>query len=262
MIDLLRAEWRKMAGNRWVAGLLVWIFPVGAVALSVVLLLFVLFSDQVRAEVAASPLVWTDQAVAAVGFLNNQFGRLFFIAFAVVVFAGEYQWGTWKNIVPRSRRTRLILAKLLTLGVFILTALLLMALFWVLGRIVVTLVAGGSVTPTLSNADLGSFGRDLLLQAAVAYAAVLIVSSQAALVAMLLRSVIWGMLVGVGVTLVEPLLLVIAFVATQLFERPAYSWILRVTPMYNLDNITSWITFGNPTSMVQLMSSLGEPLPL
>ena len=61
-------------------------------------------------------MMWTDTFMASWGFANNLFGRMFLLGFTAVTFAGEYQWGTWKNIIPRQRRSLLIMAKFINLG--------------------------------------------------------------------------------------------------------------------------------------------------
>ena len=40
--------------------------------------------------------------------MAGYFVRVLPIVFCAGVFAGEFSWGTWKNIVPRSRRSGLI----------------------------------------------------------------------------------------------------------------------------------------------------------
>ena len=69
MIDILRAEWQKVIGNRWTTGLLIWIFPVGALAMVGFMSLFALFSPGYRNNV--TPLFWTDNFMTPWSFANN-----------------------------------------------------------------------------------------------------------------------------------------------------------------------------------------------
>ncbi len=87
-------------------------------------------------------------------FANNLFGHTFLLGFTAVTFAGEYQWGTWKNIVPRQRRSLLIIAKFINLGVLILIAFGLMSLILGLGQGLLTRMAGVPYGPEVTSAQL------------------------------------------------------------------------------------------------------------
>jgi hypothetical protein len=257
MISLLRAEWRKTVGNRWVTGLLVWIFPLGALGLTLLAGLIALLSSGMRELILANPMNWTSQATSAIGFFNNQLGRTFMIALSVVVFAGEYQWGTWKNIIPRRRRTSLILAKVVTLALLYLAAMLAMVFFWTVGQVVIVLLLGGQVIPALSGAVLLAFAGDLLAQGAIVYLAVLVIAGQAALVAMVVRSILAGMLVGIGITLVEPIFMAVSVVVAGILDAPWMTLPMRIMPLYNFDNLTAWATGGGPAMAADLAAQAG-----
>jgi hypothetical protein len=55
MRDMFRAEWLKIAGNRWVAGCLVWIFPIGAAVLVVVAALIFASKQRMSATTGIFP---------------------------------------------------------------------------------------------------------------------------------------------------------------------------------------------------------------
>ena len=142
MRNLFRAEWIKIAGNRWVAGCLIWIFPLGAVAFLVLAGLVLALSSSARAGLRQDDaILWTEQAISMWNFPNNPVGRLILLGFTAVVFAGEYQWQTWKNVVPRNRRAALILIKFLALGVFVVLAFSLMSALWTAGWAVLARIA-------------------------------------------------------------------------------------------------------------------------
>ncbi len=63
-----------------------------------------------------------------IAFPGNILGRLLPLAFMAVMFAGEYQWGTLRQIVPRSRRSSLILAKVATTTFIVLLSYILTSL--------------------------------------------------------------------------------------------------------------------------------------
>ncbi len=119
-MSLLRAEWKKATGNLLSTGFLVWIVPVGILTLYVLGFLVYLVSDDPTAvgivRVTAESLMASVTGVWSpiIAFPGNILGRLLPLAFMAVLFAGEYQWGTLRQIVPRSRRSSLILAKVAT----------------------------------------------------------------------------------------------------------------------------------------------------
>lgn len=133
MHSTLTAEWRKLLGHTKAVSFLVWIYPIGALVLVVLIdILPGLFIEQVRELTAASPPLWTDDLLsvwnALNGFPGGTFLRMPYLAFIAIAFAGEYQWGTWKNIVPRQSRTALILSKFMVLGLLMLISMTLTSL--------------------------------------------------------------------------------------------------------------------------------------
>jgi len=103
------------------------------VAFTVVLSIILALSDSARASFAADTMTWTETLVGAWSFLNNPLGRLLLIGFTAVMFAGEYQWQTWKNLIPRNRRVALILIKFLALSAFVVVAFALMSVLLAAG---------------------------------------------------------------------------------------------------------------------------------
>jgi ABC-2 type transport system permease protein len=106
---LFRAEWRKITGNRWATGCMIWIVPALAVLGIALGLLTAVLSSDFQTSLNDGPATWTQMAVIAWLIPINPLGRLLLIGFTAVLFAGEYQWNTWKVIVPRSQRVPLIL---------------------------------------------------------------------------------------------------------------------------------------------------------
>jgi ABC-2 type transport system permease protein len=109
MTQALAAEWLKLTKNRW-ATFWAWGFvPV------LTLMLGVLMETVSRATpggamlAAAAPISSTLDGLASYG---NIFLRLFPIAGAATLFAGEYRWETWRSILPRNERASIMRAKL------------------------------------------------------------------------------------------------------------------------------------------------------
>ena len=241
MINLFRAEWVKIAGNRWVAGCLVWIFPVGALAFMIVVGVIMALSSTAREQFFDAPAQWTEQAVAVWNIPNNPLGRLVLLGFTAVVFAGEYQWQTWKNVVPRNRRSLLIVIKFLALGAFIVTAFVLMSILWTVGTGVLSRIAGMPYGPTLTGDVLADFAGDYALAVALAFTSTIIAAGYAALAGMLTRSILGGVLVGFAITFVENLLAPVLALIGLLLDIPRIVHLYRLTPGYNLLNVSSWI---------------------
>lgn len=241
MIELFRAEWLKIAGNRWVAGCLVWIFPVGALAFMIVVGVIMALSSTAREGFFDAPEQWTEQAIAVWNIPNNPLGRLVLLGFTAVVFAGEYQWQTWKNVVPRNRRSLLILVKFVALGAFIVTAFVLMSILWAVGTGVLSRIAGVPYGPSLTGDVLADFAGDYALAAALAFTSTIIAAGYAALAGMLTRSILGGVLVGFAITFAENLLAPVLALIGLLLDIPRIVHLYRLTPGYNLLNVSSWI---------------------
>ncbi len=239
MVEILRAEWQKMAGNRWTTGLLIWIFPVGAFGLVVGLSLLALFSPNFREN--TRPLLWTDTFMVAWEFVNNLFGRTFLLGFTAVTFAGEYQWGTWKNIVPRQRRSLLLLAKFINLCVLILIAFGLMSLIFGFGYAILSRIAGIPYGPEVTGEIVRDFLGDYALQTTLTFVSILIASIVAALSAMLMQSILGGVMVGIGASLIEPLIIPLNESFAHLFNTPFFLHLSRFSPYYSIANVHAWV---------------------
>jgi hypothetical protein len=250
MRDLFRAEWIKIAGNRWVAGCLIWIFPIMAVAFMVVAALILGLSPSARASAQEDGIPkWTDAAVSIWEIPTNPFGRLILLGFAAVVFAGEYQWSTWKNIIPRNQRLVLLLTKFYTLGVFVVVAFVLMSIIWVIGWGVLAQIAGADYGPSVTGRVLSDFAEDYSLQASLTFTSTVIAAGYAALAGMLTRSILGGVLVSFGITLVEGTMILGLMFIGWLVDMPRLVHVYQYMPFYNIANVTSWVNENVPLDM-------------
>ncbi len=242
MRDLFRAEWLKIAGNRWVSGCLIWIFPIAAFALLVVFALILALSSGARDGFRQDDsTLWTNNAIGVWNLANNPVGRLLLLGFTAVMFAGEYQWQTWKNIVPRNRRVALIMIKFLALGVFVVVAFVLMSIIWTLGWGVLCQIANVSYGPKITSDVLSDFAGDYALAVALAFTSTLIAAGYAAAAAMLTRSILGGVLVGFGLTFAEYLSIGALVLIGYFLDIPRVVHLYRLTPGYNLLNVASWL---------------------
>jgi ABC-type transport system involved in multi-copper enzyme maturation permease subunit len=258
MLNLFRAEWVKITGNRWVVGCLIWIFPLAAVAFIIFAAFVFTLSTTARHQFAAETIQWTDQMIGVWAIPNNPLGRLLLIGFTAVMFAGEYQWSTWKNTIPRNQRVALILVKFVTLGILVVVAFTLMSIIMLVGIGFFVLITGGTYGPPITGSEvLTDFAGDYLFQAALAFTSTMIAAGYSALAAMLTRSILGGALVGIGVALIENLLFVGLMLIAYFLDLPQVLQLYRFTPAYNLININEWI-INNHASIAEFPYRTGE----
>lgn len=239
MVDVLHAEWQKMVGNRWTIGFLIWIFPVGALGIVVGLSLMALLNPSSRDNLYL--LMWTDAFMAPWSFINNVFGQMFLLGFTAVTFAGEFQWGTWKNIVPRQRRGLLIISKFINLGVLILITFILTSLIFGFGYGILSTIAGEPYGPEMTGEILREFLGDYTLEATLAFVSISITSVYAALAAILMRSILGGVMVGIGISFADPVLFTFSLWLSRVLDRAFFLNLARISPFYNIENIKSWV---------------------
>jgi ABC-2 type transport system permease protein len=107
--EAFSAEWLKLTKNRW-AAFWAWGFvPVLTLAFGVLLETFSRATPGGAILGYAAPV---STALDGLGSYGNIFFRLFPIAGAATLFAGEYRWETWRAILPRNERATIMLAKL------------------------------------------------------------------------------------------------------------------------------------------------------
>ena len=241
MMNLIRAEWIKASGNRWVAGCLIWIFPAAAIGFIVVMVPMVALFSPAR-ESFSGTYRWTEQAIGAWASMNNPFGRLLLLGFTAVMFAGEYQWNTWKNTVPRNRRLTLIVFKYFTLGAMVVCAFVVTSGLIALGVGLVVTIAGGTYGPGLTREVLADFAGDYALEAALMFTSTLIAAGYAALAAIFTRSILGSIVTAFAAAFLENLSVAGLMLAAFFLKIPSILQLYRVTPGYNLLNVNAWVT--------------------
>ena len=262
--SLARAEWNKIAGNRMVTLFMIWIFPLAAAAGTVVLWVLALASPMGRALFRSGALVielWAQIIPEVWNLPNSWLGRMLLVGFAAFVFAGEYQWRTWKNLIPRRQRTALILAKFVVVGAFVLLAFVLATAILSLGMGVAMGLAGGALS-SLPGDRLAGLTTDSVLQAIVTLLSATIAAGYAALAGMYTRSILGGVLVGLGATGGEQFLLLALAQLGEWLKEPRILELYRITPSYNVANSVSWINDGSPTMMLFGLAADSLPFSL
>lgn len=246
---LFRAEWYKITGHRWATGCMIWIFPALAVLITLLGLLFAALSSSFRNGINQDPALWTEIAIVPWVIPNNPLGRMLLLGFTAVLFAGEYQWNTWKVIVPRSQRVPLILVKFFAVALFVVFAFTLMSILLTLGLGLVSLVIGASYGPALEGDVLADFAEDYGLQMLYAFVSTLIAAGYVSLAAMLTRSILGSAVVGIVVAIGETMLFVPLALLSWLLDMEDILHIYRFVPSYNLINLFSWLNGETPDGL-------------
>jgi ABC-type transport system involved in multi-copper enzyme maturation permease subunit len=249
MINLLRAEWKKTIWNYKLTGFLVWGFPVGVLGFYAVMLLTGLFSrEAMEGMVATGSGDWTVDALGPWGvilaFPFAILSRMIPLAFMAAVFAGEYQSGLWKYLIPRSRRAFLILSKMAVVVALLALALAATSAVVVAGQGIGRKLTGLAFGPALSGEVLGDFavryGQTLLL----GVLALILLAAIAALAAILTRSVLGSLLVVFLFSTLDSLSMYILMLLAKIFSVPGIVDLYRYTPQCNFENAQSWFTTG------------------
>lgn len=262
MRNLLAAEWQKILGHRWMTGFTVWIFPVGAVGVFATFIVLLFLMPESQERLLNGSLVWTDQFIGPWVMFGSSGGGLFArvlpIVFCASVFAGEFSWGTWKNIVPRSQRFGLIAVKFIVVVTMLMIALTCTSLVAGFGTFLLAAISGQTVSPELTAEMLSNFLGDYGLAVGLLWVVIILIANYAAIASMLTRSLIGGAIGGIGVMIFEEFLLVLLNLLARILNTPAIVQLYRFTPTYNLKNATYWVQIGEPASN-QFFIDLAQP---
>jgi ABC-2 type transport system permease protein len=241
MRDAVAAEALKFRRHRATWGL-VWIWPIGTVVIWLFAIIVNLAMDGTDGSVGsgAGAAGWIGDAVSFWNVPGHSFGRYLAGAFVAMMFAGEYGWNTWKLIVPHRARTTLIAAKYVV-------ALGLLGLGFLLGAIAFNLfgwledvITGDPIPPGITIGALaGAHG----LAALAAVAPVLLTTAYVSLAAILTRSPVGALVIGLVVTTFESLFVSFAPVLEP-YAPALVGALYSALPGYHLANLGSWITQG------------------
>jgi ABC-type transport system involved in multi-copper enzyme maturation permease subunit len=250
MINLLRAEGKKSLGNYRLTLFLVWVYPVGIAAFYGFLIVGTLLSETLRAGIPLGSGSWIQDMVSGWAFINsfpgNVFGRLFPLAYMALVFAGEYEWGTWKNIIPRNRRAALLVSKLAVITLLVMLSLVLMSLLIPIGQGALHRIVGEPYGPALDLEGVREFGQIYIREAALGGATLVILATFAALAAVITRSTLGTLLLCFGFSVLDLLMAGFLLLIGNILGRPGLVNLYQYSMTYNLDNIRSWLLLSAP----------------
>ena len=254
MVELFRAEWMKINGNRFMSGLTVWAFPIGVATFLTMALIPALTSEMFRNQVNAAPPSWTMQTLLPWTVINSVITRMILVAFAADVFAGEYQRSMWKNLLPRRRRSTYILMKFFTMSLMLLIAFLSTCLLAGVISGIVVRATGAPYNLTQTGETLTDFFKSFGLQAFVALVSGLIAACFGALGGILTGSILGAIGFGAVCTLGEEAIILVLFLIGNALNAPGIVKLYQYTPGYNLSNISSWATSGTGFTLTGSMS--------
>jgi ABC-type transport system involved in multi-copper enzyme maturation permease subunit len=240
-------EWRKVTGNRLTTAVFIWSAPILAFLAMGLVIFAALAWEDIRAEYStAYSQSWTTAFLMGWQLVNSEFGRFVIAAFTAIVFAGEYQFGTWKNFVPYRRRATLLLTKLAVILTLVTLAWVLMTLILGFGALILGQIAG--ISPGEFNGEIfRQFIADYLFQMVLTLSATSIAACYAALAAMFTRSTLASLFVAFLMNIAETAILVPLVLISQLTRSNLIS-IYTYTPSFNLMNLQSYYFSGLPAS--------------
>jgi len=255
MFSLLRAEWKKVAKNHLLTSFLIWILPVGFASLIVIFTIMSYVSETMRGIPSGfSTGLWTSDMLGiwavVISFPGNLFGRMMPLAFMAVGFAGEYQWGTWKNILPRNRRPMLIASKLVILITIVMLSLVLTSLIVGVGWSVSHHIHNLPYGPAWSGEVLVDFIKLYAQTMLIGLFSLMILGGFAALSAIVTRSILGGLLLGFFFSVIDAMSLGALLFLRNLLKVPKLTNLYQYTPTYNMDNLRYWFIHGSANTIV------------
>lgn len=239
MLDAISAEMLKFRDHRATWGL-VWIWPLGMIVLWLLAIGVGLANGGGEGRGAASAAGWIADSVSFWNVPAHPIGRYLIGAFVAVVFAGEYGWNTWKLVVPHRARGSLIAAKyvvalaLLAIG-FTLAAILFNAFGWLEDVVTGDPIPAGITAAALFNAHA--------IAALAATAPVLLTTAYVSLAAILTRSTVGALVIGLVLTTVEQLFRSFAPMLEP-YAQGLVGGLYQALPGYHLANLGHWLTEG------------------
>lgn len=193
LLDALAAENHRFLRNRQAVAWSVLFVPIIGLVLSVFGSMFLkqkmgdITEARLPVEIEVSGSLDLGHAlVNLAGDLTNPMMLLFVLIGASIIYAGDYRWETWRLISARNSRTNLILAKVGTVKLLTLAALVLLAAFGFVEEI----VKGFIFERTLGFTMTGERAADIGLLTLLAYVRVVQVMMLSLLAAVVTRSLL------------------------------------------------------------------------
>ena len=238
MLSALSAEALKLTRHK-ATWFLVWLYPLGITA--IFLLAIGLGLSGVEGPSAAPALAkWVEETAMIWLVPPHMLGRYLISAYVAVVFAGEYGWNTWKLIVPHRARWMLIAAK------YVVTVALLYLAYALAGALTVVLsLAEDSATgDTIPRGITAAALLEAHWRGAVtALVPILLTVAYTSLAAVLTRSMVAALVIGIAVATVDQIFLNFAPLLSVYAPQMVLA-LFHALPGYHLTNLESWMSEG------------------
>jgi ABC-type transport system involved in multi-copper enzyme maturation permease subunit len=250
MVELLRSEWMKATKNIVLITFLIWVLPIGIIASFGIFTITGLFSETMRTAIEAfSSGSWTSDVLmiwsTVTTFPTNVLPRMIPLAFIAVGFAGEYQWGTWKNIIPRTKRTSLILSKFIVLVSIIVITMLISSVLLGLVETIAHAVGGLPYGPLWGAEVLKEFAPDYAGAFLIGLIAVAILGGYGAFAGIITRSILGALLLSFFFSVLDAMSFGGLLFLGSILGKPNLINLYLFTPSYNIDNMRSWFDSGS-----------------
>lgn len=254
MRNLLKAEWKKSIHNHKTVSFIVWIIPVATFTMYLVGIPLAMLSESERQQGLLASLGSVNWIADLTGIYNSILvfpilimGRLFVLSYIALTMAGEYQWDTWKAIVPRTRRSSLLMSKIIMATVVFLISLILTSVINLGGGAIGRAALGMEYPPALNSANLGRLASAYAINFGLATLAIFFFCSFGAIVARFSRSVLMTFLGGFMFSLLDAMSDVFLLFFSRLLNLPDLINAYAYSFSYNLTNLMSWLKDGKET---------------
>ena len=249
MRDLLKAEWKKVRHNYKTVSFIVWIVPVGVFTMFLIGIILAIFSESERGAGGLFAVVSTNNwIVDLTGIFNivlvfptDILGRVMPLAFIALNMAGEYQWDTWKSIVPRSNRITLLWSKILITAAVMLASLVLTSLITFLGSLIGRSILGLEYLPAVTADNLVLLGQEFAINFGMTALVLIFLGSLGSLLARFSRSTLVTFLGGFFFTIVDGLFDKFLYLFGRIFNLPGLVNGYAYSFSFNLGNALSWL---------------------
>lgn len=243
MINLIRAEMLKLYKNMPISMLLIGAIPALAFALLNVIAITTSLGFLTN---PITTINGQEQVILALLLVNQVIAQTTFIILSAITFGGESTWKTWKNILPRNRRRRIIFSKFIILIIAITLTIHLTALLTYIGSWEYALLTESSFINGAWNDIEISFWTQYFVVTACLLFTYTLGAIYASIASIQTQSISAGIVLGVIIALAD------------IVSQPAFTFISRLLrldfiaeisgflPNYNIQNILSWITTGAP----------------
>ncbi len=241
MINLLRAEFLKSRRNLAVSVLSVGVLPVTTIVLLTVFTMLDRFTT-LQSPIATINL--NEQVILALLFANQIIAQGLYIIFAAVSFGSETTWNTWKNILPRTDRNQIVIAKYIIIIAGIIFSTQMMAIMTVIGSLEYAIFLKLPIETGAWN-DFGiPFVQQYLWVSFAIFANFFMASFYASIAAIITRSTSAGIVIGFMMTFADNIAQAALGFISAVFNIGFIADITRILPNYNVQNIMAWVSTG------------------